>query len=126
MRWHTECRAIPQEKILHILLEVIFMKKTFKRAGVAVLSMAMLLSMGAVGAMSANAAGESIKVTASNGLTTNDDVKIYKVAAKTASGWEWSDVAYQSAAGTAVTNGEDFTKLKDVTDDADKKKLATA
>ncbi len=32
------------------------MKKTFKRAGVAVLSMAMLLSMGAVGAMTASAA----------------------------------------------------------------------
>ena len=31
------------------------MKKTFKRAGVAVLSMAMLISMGAVGAMTANA-----------------------------------------------------------------------
>ena len=34
------------------------MKKTFKRAGVAVLSMAMLISMGAVGAMTASATGE--------------------------------------------------------------------
>ena len=51
------------------------MKKTFKRAGVAVLSMAMLLSMGAVGAMSANAAGESITVQATQtGLKAGDKV----------------------------------------------------
>lgn len=55
------------------------MKKTFKRAGVAVLSMAMLLSMGAVSAVSANAAlGDNVSITfpaSSNGL------KVYKVAA---------------------------------------------
>jgi len=58
------------------------MKKSFKRAGVAVLSMAMLLSMGAVGAMSVSAAGEkNYTVTASGKLTeSNSTFKVYKVS----------------------------------------------
>lgn len=77
------------------------MKKTFKRAGVAVLSMAMLLSMGAVGAMSANAAGESITVQATQtGLKAGDKVNVYKVAQQDASNkWEWTKAAYGTAAG---------------------------
>jgi len=77
------------------------MKKTFKRAGVAVLSMAMLLSMGAVGAMSANAAGESITVRATQtGLKAGDKVNVYKVAQQDASNkWEWTTSAYDTAAG---------------------------
>lgn len=60
------------------------MKKTFKRAGVAVLSMAMLLSMGAVGAISANAAyvaDGTVKVTLNAPTTYENAVyKVYKVA----------------------------------------------
>ncbi len=55
------------------------MKKTFKRAGVAVLSMAMLLSMGAVGAMSANAATD-YTVATSGKLTADSKFYVYKVS----------------------------------------------
>ncbi len=65
------------------------MKKSFKRAGVAVLSMAMLLSMGAIGATSVSAAGESITVATSTGLATTDKVNVYKVATSSATGWAW-------------------------------------
>ena len=82
------------------------MKKTFKRAGVAVLSMAMLLSMGAVG-LTANAAvaGETPTaaktVTVANVTKDNGDpdtgatgakVGIYQVATRNADGsWAWLD-----------------------------------
>ena len=72
------------------------MKKSFKRAGVAVLSMAMLLSMGAVGAMTANASDYAITVQAktdsndNTGLKTGDKVKIFKVAESHATGWSWT------------------------------------
>lgn len=103
------------------------MKKTFKRAGVAVLSMAMLLSMGAVGTMTASAAGESIKVEATSGLKATDQVKIYKVASKSASGWAWDDADYGTAANAAVTGFDDFVTLgaAGVTD-AQKAKVAKA
>jgi len=65
------------------------MKKMLKKTGVAVLSMAMLLSMGAMTAATASAAGESITVASSTGLAAGDSVKVYKVAEKTASGWNW-------------------------------------
>lgn len=57
------------------------MKKTFKRAGVAVLSMAMLLSMGAIGATSVSAAGEQT-VTAPS-TVPGATYKIYKIATST-------------------------------------------
>lgn len=79
------------------------MKKTFKRAGVAVLSMAMLLSMGAVG-LTANAAEQvtvsSIKTyntTAKNKTEVVTDtaavVNIYQIAIfnDTTNKWVWSD-----------------------------------
>ena len=74
------------------------MKKTFKRAGVAVLSMAMLLSMGAVG-LTANAvaATDTIKVNTTNrtgdtvASTTTNDVKVYQVAYRDTTGnWQWN------------------------------------
>ena len=72
------------------------MKKTFKRAGVAVLSMAMLLSIGAVGAMSASAAKDNttdIVVTApSSAGSTEATYTIYKVCDAT-----------PNAVGTAYT-----------------------
>ena len=73
-------------------------KKMFKRAGVAVLSMAMLLSMGAVGAISASAAA-TLKVgsydtyTAGNTTATaqnSQTVNVYKVATRSNTGvWSW-------------------------------------
>lgn len=75
------------------------MKKTFKRAGVAVLSMAMLLSIGAVGAMSASAVSNTVKVNnipkyVSGKSTTENDatatVSIYQVAYRDDTGtWKW-------------------------------------
>lgn len=80
-------------------------KKIFKRAGVAVLSMAMLLSMGAVGAMTASAAGETITVAVTGdpntGLTSSDSVKIWQVASQNASGvWSWD----ASVTDKSITN----------------------
>lgn len=55
------------------------MKKTFKRAGVAVLSMAMLLSMGAVGVVTANAADYTVNETTT--LTaSNSTFSVYKIS----------------------------------------------
>ena len=70
------------------------MKKTFKRAGVAVLSMAMLLSMGAVGAMTASAARSTTVTVPANATTkipSGATVTWYKVAESTSSGWAWKD-----------------------------------
>ena len=67
-------------------------KKTFKRAGAAVLSMAMLLSFGAIGATSAYAAGEnhSVTITNSNANISNDSINYVYVkiadATETATG----------------------------------------
>lgn len=78
------------------------MKKTFKRAGVAVLSMAMLLSMGAVGAMTASAAG-TIKIETSTGLKSTDQVVAYRVA--TISGGSWTaDTHFSSVLTSEVLN----------------------
>ena len=90
------------------------MKKTFKRAGVAVLSMAMLLSMGAATALTGSAVdGETpakVKtVTVANmlnddGTTTDTGAKvgIYQVATRNADGsWSWLN----SVAPTVAVSG---------------------
>ena len=78
-------------------------KKMFKRAGVAVLSMAMLLSMGAVGAISASASTNQVKLTVgklyndTNGTTTLTEdttatIKVYQVAYQdtVSKKWYWN------------------------------------
>lgn len=90
------------------------MKKSFKRAGVAVLSMAMLLSMGAVGAMTANASDYAITVQAktdsnnNTGLKTGDKVKVFKVATSDASGWSWTTEFAGTAGLPASFDASDF------------------
>lgn len=94
-------------------------KKMFKRAGVAVLSMAMLLSMGAVGAISASAytAGQGgLEVTTGTGVvsSTNLTITAYKVATVNNSGnWAWdanltgmnaTDMGYLTAATPDANN----------------------
>ena len=80
------------------------MKKTFKRAGIAVLSMSMLLSMGAMTAISSNAAGETITVASTTGFKTNDTVTFYKVAQVDGDGhWQWINGASNSNVGTTMT-----------------------
>jgi len=76
------------------------MKKMLKKTGVAILTMAMLLSMGAMTAITASAAGESITVSESTGLKAGDTVCVYKVATKTDSGWEW-EAPYKTVTGTS-------------------------
>lgn len=75
------------------------MKKMLKKTGVAILTMAMLLSMGAMTAITASAAGESITVSESTGLKAGDPVNVYKVATKSAEGWKWDADAYETAVG---------------------------
>jgi len=65
------------------------MKKMLKKTGVAILTMAMLLSMGAMTAITASAADLSITVATSTGLSEDDSVSVYKVATKDASSWHW-------------------------------------
>ena len=80
------------------------MKKTFKRAGIAVLSMSMLLSMGAMTAISSSAAGETITVASTTGFKTNDTVTFYKVAQVDGDGhWQWINGASNSNVGTTMT-----------------------
>lgn len=85
------------------------MKKSFKRAGIAVLSMSMLLSMGAMTAITTNAADENYTVHASGVLTSsNATYKVYKVADNVTGlipGWSlpegvsgWSDYSSSSTA----------------------------
>ena len=74
------------------------MKKTLKKTGIAILTMAMLLSMGAMTAITASAAGESITVSESTGLKAGDTVCVYKVATKTDAGWEW-ETPYKKVTG---------------------------
>ena len=92
------------------------MKKMLKKTGVAVLSMAMLLSMGAMTAATASAAGESITVEAGTGLTAGDKVCVYKVATKTASGWAWDKTEYGTAVGAdfAAISNYDSSQIKAV------------
>ena len=92
------------------------MKKMLKKTGVAVLSMAMLLSMGAMTAATASAAGESITVGAGTGLTAGDKVCVYKVATKTASGWAWDKTEYKTAVGAdfAAISNYDSSQIKAV------------
>ncbi len=95
------------------------MKKTFKRAGVAVLSMAMLLSMGAIGAISASAEGEgTITVSVANNVTAGT-VKMYKVAQINGLGnWEWV---------SPFTSATDFSTIKNYEENsAETKALASA
>ena len=79
------------------------MKKMLKKTGVAILTMSMLLSMGVMTTITASAAGESITVVAGDsatGLKDGDPVNVYKVAAKSSTGWEWAQAAYGTAVGT--------------------------
>ena len=82
------------------------MKKTFKRAGIAVLSMSMLLSMGAVTAISSSAAGETIAVAASTGFKASDKVDFYKVAVVDSStgSWTWCSGLNDKIVGTIFQN----------------------
>lgn len=85
------------------------MKKTFKRAGVAVLSMAMLLSMGAMTAMTTSAyTGDNGGLTVTSTATS---IKAYKVAEFTGGSWAWV---------TGITNvtPADMTTVKGSTDNA--------
>ncbi len=86
------------------------MKKTFKRAGVAVLSMAMLLSMGAVGAMSASAyTGDNGGLTVTSTATT---IKAYKVAEFTDGAWSW-------VSGITGVTAADMTTVLEAENNAD-------
>lgn len=87
------------------------MKKTFKRAGVAVLSMAMLLSMGAVGTFSASAAyadgNGGLAVT-----STATTISAYKVADASSGNWAW-------VSGITSVDTTDMAKLAGNTATAD-------
>ena len=81
------------------------MKKTFKRAGVAVLSMAMLLSMGAMTAITSNAADATITINTGK-LPAGSSLKVYKVATVDSSGeWAWSTVLPTSITSSYKLNG---------------------
>lgn len=58
------------------------MKKTFKRAGVAVLSMAMLLSMGAVTALTSNATYTVVTSTESQNVIATNQIKVENINTK--------------------------------------------
>lgn len=95
------------------------MKKSFKRAGVAVLSMAMLLSMGAVAATSASAAGEKITVAADTGVTAAQYVKIYQVAKVGTDGnWAWDADVPADIKALAFTDVKEYsaTATKELAD----------
>ena len=62
------------------------MKKSFKKTGAVILTMAMVLSMGAMTSLTASAASETITVATATGLKEGDKVNVYKVATKSASG----------------------------------------
>lgn len=65
-------------------------KNTFKKAGVAVLTMAMLLSTGALAAVNVSAAGETITVAEATGLKAGDQVRVYQVAGlDDSNAWAW-------------------------------------
>jgi len=97
------------------------MKKTFKRAGVAVLSMAMLLSMGAVGAMTASAyTGDNGGLTVTS---TASEIKAYKVAEFTAGSWSWLagiDTVTATDMQTVISSSDNADALKTIAN-----KLAT-
>lgn len=85
-------------------------KNTFRKAGVAVLTMAMLLSTGALSAVNVSAADESITVAASTGLKAGDKVRVYQVAGMNASNkWEWKN-GFGSVTGvpTKVSDIKDY------------------
>ena len=90
------------------------MKKTFKRAGVAVLSMAMLLSMGAVTAVTANAA--NVTVTLSTTSTALADKNCSYSYWKVADAQNTADATFnglfdgQGAAGVTI-GGTNYTSI---------------
>ena len=94
------------------------MKKSFKKTGAVILTMAMVLSMGAMTSLTASAAGETITVATATGLKEGDKVNVYKVATKSALGWAWED-AYKNATGMSF----DKLSFEDYSDQA--MKLAT-
>jgi len=106
------------------------MKKTFKRAGVAVLSMAMLLSMGAIASISASAYEDGkggLKIESSTGILASSSLTInaYKVASVTSGHWGWDSDLPNSTATAAdlskLTSGSaTATEVKTIAD-----KLAT-
>ncbi len=66
-------------------------RKTMKKAGAAVLTMAMILSMGAMGLSVNAAAGDAKTVQIKNpSATTVTGAKFYKVASQSATTGEWS------------------------------------
>lgn len=94
------------------------MKKMLKKTGVAILTMSMLLSVGAMTAITASAADPSITVATSTGLSEDDSVSVYKVATKDASGWNW--------VGTFGNAGLDFKTISGYSNNsADVKTAAT-
>lgn len=122
-------------------------KKMIKRAGVAVLSMAMLLSMGAVGGLTASAAATnnntvtvSVNNSAGNAVasTAANAVKVYQVAKVDGTGhWVWNTATapqingkkvyfYASQATAGETEGTNYVLIKDVTSAVDRNALATA
>ncbi len=79
------------------------MKKTFKRAGVAVLSMAMLLSMGAMTAISSNAAGTlKVDINSTIGVTNASTYDVYRIASSTVVGGVYS-YTWETAVDDEVT-----------------------
>ena len=90
------------------------MKKTFKRAGIAVLSMSMLLSMGAMTAISSSAAGETITVVASTGFKASDTVSFYKVAEVDPSkgSWTWCNGLDDTIVGTTMNDVAAYDEAK--------------
>lgn len=109
------------------------MKKSFKRAGVAVLSMAMLLSMGAVAATSVSAAStiSVVKPSGSEGVAV--DYRYFKIAdaTETSAGsgsWTYSNLnaAFDNLAlsnGRITFGGTDLSDI--VTHSSDARSLAT-
>ena len=113
------------------------MKKTFKRAGVAVLSMAMLLSIGAVGAMSASAVEGDVSITFP---ASTNGISIYQIASATKSDGIYKYTINRAYTDVIEKNGNTETlqakpgivtttakALKDITSNsADAQKLARA
>lgn len=94
------------------------MKKTFKRAGVAVLSMAMLLSMGAIGGLTASAATALTvhDITNASGSAVTGNVKVYQVAYRNTDGLWYANAPYTSYQATirglsASTSATDLNTL---------------
>lgn len=95
------------------------MKKTFKRAGVAVLSMAMLLSMGAMTVNAANTitVNNIPKYNSGSPTTTSDStatVNIYQVAKRDSLGaWSWN-TGYGAGVDITTLNTKTASEMNDL------------